>query len=55
MDSILDSEAMKTFVDMGTDAVNLIAKLADILGGSKTVVLSLSGILTNLFSKTLGT
>ena len=54
MDSILDSDSMKDFVDVGTNVLNLLAKFVDNIGGGGNLLLSLGGIATSVFSKSIG-
>ena len=54
MDSLLNTDSMKEFVDLGTGIVNILAKIVDVAGGGGTAILAIGSALTTLFSKQIG-
>lgn len=54
MDSLLNADSMREFVDLGTGIVNILAKIVDVAGGGGTAILAIGSALTTLFSKQIG-
>lgn len=55
MDSLLESDSIKSLVDIGTALTNGFAGFFDSLGDGNTALLLLGGTLTSLFSSAIGT
>lgn len=50
-DSLIKADDVKGAIDAGTDLVNTLAKMVDLLGGGTSALTAFGGILTNVFSK----
>ena len=52
-DSLIKADDVKGAIDAGTDLVNTLAKIVDLLGGGTSTLTAFGGILTNVFSKSV--
>lgn len=52
-DSVLDTDSINGVIDKFTELLDKITKFIDLIGGGKTALLGLAGVLTSVFSKQL--
>jgi len=50
---LIKADDVKGAIDAGTDLVNTLAKIVDLLGGGTSALTAFGGILTNVFSKSV--